>query len=68
MDRGQHAFDKIHLDIIVEERRQNEADGMHSSSELIFIVRNTILFIIQNIGDENPKESFRTVCSLEKTM
>jgi hypothetical protein len=51
-----------------EERKQNVADGMRSSSELIFIIRNTILFIIQNIGDENPKESFRTVCSLEKTM
>jgi hypothetical protein len=39
---------------------------MRSSSELIFIIRNITLFITQNIGDENPKESFRTVCWLEK--
>jgi hypothetical protein len=54
------------LQTLLKKGRQNVADGMRSSSELIFIIRNITLFIIQNIGDKNPKESFRTVCSLEK--
>jgi hypothetical protein len=46
----------------LKKERQNVADGMRSSSELIFIIRKYKTIYNTKCRDENPKESFRTVC------
>jgi hypothetical protein len=47
------------IHVYVEGMAKRRVGGMRSSRELIFIIRK-YKTIIQNIGDENPKESFYT--------